>query len=145
MPWIKPIKQKEMEELCIEHKKEGPSPLFDRMLANDPDLFEAFVPLQKAIKETSMCDSLREAIITFVSMKNGCDFCTKAHKEALEQYIDQPDLLSWLENYSDYEMSEEWKAALQYAERLIAKPADVTIEDIRRLEACGYTPKQIVE
>ncbi|ARI75918.1 hypothetical protein HM131_03335 [Halobacillus mangrovi] len=145
MPWIKPVKQKDIKELDICNKKEGPLPLFDRMLANAPDLYEAFIPLQKAIVRTSISDDLREAMITFVSMKNGCEFCTNSHKEALEGYIDQLDVLNWLESYTENDMSEEWKAALRYAERLITKPAEVTKEDVKSLEACGYTTKEIAE
>lgn len=145
MPWIKPVKQKDMKELDINNKKEGLLPLFDRLLANAPDLYEAFTPLQKAIVKTSISDDLREGIITFVSMKNGCEFCTYSHKEALEDYIDQLNVLNWLENYSENDMSKEWKAALQYAERLIAKPVEVTREDIKYLEACGFSSKQIAE
>ncbi|MGI8313529.1 carboxymuconolactone decarboxylase family protein [Halobacillus mangrovi] len=145
MPWIKPVKQKEMKELDINNKKDGPLSIFDRMLANAPDLYEAFIPLQKAIVKTSISDDLREAIITFVSMKNGCEFCTTSHKEVLAGYTDQLDVLDWLENYSENDMSKEWKAALQYSERLIAKPVEVTRDDIKSLDVCGYSSRQIAE
>lgn len=143
MPWIKPVKQKEMKELNVQHNMPNPAPLFDRLLANDEKLYEAFLPLQKAIKETDFPDNLREAVITFVSMKNGCKYCTDSHSKLLEELVDQEDVLNWLKNYKESEMSEEWKAVLTYAERLIAKPVEVTKEDVERLKEHGYDAQKM--
>ncbi|KGX92480.1 hypothetical protein N781_16230 [Pontibacillus halophilus JSM 076056 = DSM 19796] len=143
MPWIKPVKQKEMKELQINGNIPEPSPLFDRLLANDPSIYEAFLPLQKAIKETDLPDDLREAVITFVSMKNGCQYCTESHSKLLQDYVNVNDVKEWLQDYPQSTMSEEWKAVLSYADKLIAKPVEVTKEDVERLSESGYTPKQI--
>ncbi|RWZ58835.1 hypothetical protein EQV77_07705 [Halobacillus fulvus] len=141
MPWIKPVKQKEMKQL----NDGAAATVFDRLLANEPDTYQAFLPLQKAIKETSLSDELRELVITFVSMKNGCEYCTESHSKVLGGLVDQPNLLEWLESYRESDMKEEWKAVLNYAEKLTAKPVEVTKEDIERLKAGGYDTKEIVE
>ncbi|WP_079477792.1 carboxymuconolactone decarboxylase family protein [Halobacillus salinus] len=141
MPWVKPIRQHQFK-----NQFEGQAAtVFDRLLANAPDIYESFVPLQQSIKQTSLPNDLREAIITFVSMKNGCEYCTKSHVELLRSYIEEEDLLTWLEHYKDSNMQEEWKAVLQYAERLIAKPVQVTKEDMVRLKEFGYSSEQLVE
>ncbi|GEN53399.1 carboxymuconolactone decarboxylase family protein [Halobacillus faecis] len=143
MPWIKPVKQKDMKELNVQNTIPNPAPLFDRLLANNEKLYEAFLPLQKAMKETDIPDDLREAVITFVSMKNGCKYCTASHSKLLEELVDQEDVLNWLSHYKESDMSEEWKAVLTYAERLIAKPVEVTKEDVERLKKQGYDEEKI--
>lgn len=145
MPWIKPVKQSEMKKLMADPESQGPVPLFNRLLANDAELYDAFLPLQEAIQTTPLGDDLREAVITFVSMKNGCKFCTESHRKLLENHIDESDVLEWLNHYADSDMDETWKAVLSYADRLVAKPVQVTKEDIQRLKDCGYDQKQIVQ
>lgn len=141
MPWVKPMKQKNMKE----YSNGEAVGVFDRLLANDPNTYQSFLPLQKAIKQTSLPEDLREAIITFVSVKNGCEFCTKSHSEALATYVDEPDLLGWLTAYEGSDMSDEWKAVLTYADHLVAKPVKATKEDIVRLKDLGFDEKGIVE
>ncbi|MBN9654639.1 carboxymuconolactone decarboxylase family protein [Halobacillus sp. GSS1] len=143
MPWIKPVKQKEMKELNVQSHAPHPAPLFDRLLAHDEKLYEAFLPLQKAIKETNMPDDLREAVITFVSMKNGCKYCTDSHSKLLKELVDKEDVLGWLSNYKESGMNEEWKAVLMYAEHLIDKPVKVTKADVERLKEHGYDAQNI--
>ncbi|WP_226581687.1 carboxymuconolactone decarboxylase family protein [Halobacillus litoralis] len=145
MTWIRPIKQKKMKELDIRSDVPQPATLFDRLLANDPSTYEAFLPLQKAVKNTSLSEGLREAVITFVSMKNGCQYCTKSHAQLLEAHIERQDVLQWLQDYSSSTMSDEWKAALIYAERLTAKPVEVSKEDVERLIKQGFDEQQIME
>ncbi|MBA2175109.1 hypothetical protein H0266_09410 [Halobacillus locisalis] len=141
MPWVKPIKQKEMKE----YSNGEAVGVFDRLLANDPDTYQSFLPLQKAVKRTDLSEDLREAIITFVSMKNGCKFCTKSHSEILATYVDEPDLLGWLKEYERSDMNDVWKAVLTYADHLVSKPVKVTKEDIVRLKDTGFDEKGIVE
>ncbi|MCA0985333.1 peroxidase-related enzyme [Halobacillus yeomjeoni] len=145
MPWIKPMKQSAMKEMQTKNQSPDPAPLFNRLLANDPELYDAFLPLQEAIKGTSLSEELRETVITFVSMKNGCEYCTKSHKELLENLIGREDTLQWLENYEESDMEEEWKAVLNYADKLIAKPVKVTKGDVQRLKDFGYDEKAIVQ
>lgn len=145
MPWIKPVKQKEMKKMNVEGNIPNPAPLFDRLLANDERLYEAFLPLQKAIKDTGIADDLKEAVITFVSMKNGCNYCTASHSKLLAEYVDREDVLKWLENYPSSDMSDEWKAVLTYADRLIVKPVKVTKEDVMRLEDYGYNEQRLAQ
>lgn len=141
MPFIKPTRQAVMKQLTGGET----ASVFDRLLANDPDTYESFLPLQKAIKQTSISDELREAVITFVSMKNGCEYCTNSHAEVLGNYLDKDDVLPWLADYSNSSMNKDWQTVLTYAEHLISKPVSVTKEDIEGLRSYGYDEKKIVE
>ncbi|WP_281658886.1 carboxymuconolactone decarboxylase family protein [Halobacillus sp. Cin3] len=140
MPWIKPVKQQHMKEIRGEDE---PSSLFDRLIANDPGLYEAFLPLQQAVKNTDLPDDLREAVITFVSMKNGCRYCTKSHASLLEGHTGVEGVEEWLDDYEASSMSEQWKAVLHYAERLTAKPVEVDQDSVNRLKKAGFSVREI--
>ncbi|MYL36690.1 carboxymuconolactone decarboxylase family protein [Halobacillus litoralis] len=140
MPWIKPVKQQHTKEIKGE---EGPSSLFDRLIANEPDLYTAFRPLQKAVKETNLPEDLREAVITFVSMKNGCRYCTESHAALLKELTGVEHVEEWLEDFEASSMSEQWKAVLEYAGRLTAKPVQVDKESVDRLKEAGFDAREI--
>ncbi|MCA0971174.1 peroxidase-related enzyme [Halobacillus litoralis] len=141
MAWVKPVRLTNYKDTY-----EGKSAtVFDRLLANHQGTYESFLPLQRAIKETSLQEDLREVIITFVSMKNGCEYCTKSHSEILKDLVNQTDILDWLSNYQHSDMSDEWKAVLTYADRLVAKPVQVTKEDVIRLKDLGFSEEEVVE
>lgn len=145
MPWIKPVRQKEMKNLDIKEEVPVPSSLFDRLIANEEKLYDVFLPLQRAIKGVDMPNDLREAIITFVSMRNGCRYCTKSHSEILKEYVDQENVLEWLDGFRESSMDEEWKAVLTYADHLISKPVQVSKNDVERLKDQGYDDRKIAQ
>lgn len=145
MPWIKPIKQNSLKEMNVYNEMEQPVPIFNRLLANSPEVLEAFLPLQKAIKETFLSDLYREAIITYVSYLNGCKYCTEGHSSLLDDLMNEDDVLEKLINFELSDLDESLKVVLSYAQKLVSKPVSVTKEDIDALKGLGYTDQQITE
>ncbi|QHE52988.1 peroxidase-related enzyme [Pontibacillus sp. HMF3514] len=145
MPWIKPVKQQNLKEYKIYEELEKPVPIFNRMVAHSPDILEAFIPLQNAVKNTFLSDDYREAIITYVSIKNGCEFCTKSHATVLGELIGESEVVKKLTNYQSEDWDEKLKSILNYAEKLTSKPVSVTKEDITQMQSHGYREKEIFE
>lgn len=145
MPWIKPVKQQDLKKQPIYDNLEQPVPIFNRLIANSPEILEGFLPLQNAIKETFLSDLEREAIVTYVSFKNGCEYCTKGHSSILEDITGDDEVLEKLKDYQQSDWEENLKAMLTYAEKLISKPATVSKSDIEALKEHGYSEKEITE
>jgi uncharacterized peroxidase-related enzyme len=145
MPWINPVKQAEMKEQEIYNELKHPVDVFTRLLANSPELLKAFVHLQKAVKSVSFSDELREMVITFVSLRNGCEYCTKSHSLLLQEITGDTEILNKLDQYETADFSDEMKSILRYAEKLISKPVKVEKDDIEAIKQLGYSPQQIVE
>ncbi|MCD5323599.1 MULTISPECIES: peroxidase-related enzyme [Pontibacillus] len=145
MPWIKPAKQTEIREHEALKNMEQPMPLFNRLIANSPSLLEAFSPIQQAVKETFLTEIQRESLITFVSMRNGCDYCTKSHGQLLEELTDDEDILSKLSGFEEGYFDESLTRMLRYALKLTAKPVQVNKEDVLALKEIGLSETQIVE
>ncbi|MFC0524357.1 peroxidase-related enzyme [Pontibacillus salicampi] len=140
MPWIKPKKQNDVK------KQNGePLPLFNRLIANSETMYSAFAPLQTAISHTFLSDFEKEAIITYVSMKNGCTYCTKSHGTLFSQLSGEEDAEYKLQNFASMDWPASLKCMLYYADKLTDRPASVEKEDIEQLRAFGYSEEQIVE
>jgi uncharacterized peroxidase-related enzyme len=93
---------------------------------------------------------LLEAIGTYVSLLNGCDYCLEHHFEGLRRLVadDQRagamrgamDTGDLAEVFDDREVE-----ILRYAERLTRDPAAITEDDIERLRAVGLRDGEILE
>ncbi|MFY0545838.1 carboxymuconolactone decarboxylase family protein [Brevibacillus sp. H7] len=145
MTWIKPLKQAEIKELEIYDELKQPVDVFMRLLANDPELLKAFVPLQRAVKSAPFPEVIKEIVITFVSLRNGCQYCTKSHGLLLKELTADEDILAKLDQYESANFSEEIKTILRYAEKLTAKPVQVRQEDLEAIKQFGYNDKQIFQ
>ncbi|WP_026689017.1 carboxymuconolactone decarboxylase family protein [Alteribacter aurantiacus] len=144
MPWIKPVKQKDIKDLGVYEQLDQPVSIFHRLMAHTPELLESFTPLQQAVKQVTIGDQTREIIITYVSVLNGCEYCTKGHKTVLGTMIDQKEVESLLAD--DIRLFDpSIQAILNYAKKLVVDRASLSKGDIEELTNLGFSTKEIVE
>lgn len=93
---------------------------------------------------------LLEAIGTYVSLLNGCDYCLKHHFEGLRRLVADDQRAAAMRAamatgdpaaaFDDREVE-----ILRYAERLTRDPAAISKDDIERLRAVGLRDGEILE
>ena len=93
---------------------------------------------------------LLEAIGTYVSLLNGCDYCLEHHFEGLRRLLADDKRAGAMrgametgdlaKGFDDRELE-----ILRYAERLTWNPATITEDDIQRLRAVGLQDGEILE
>ncbi|WP_377891133.1 carboxymuconolactone decarboxylase family protein [Alkalihalobacillus sp. R86527] len=146
MPWIKPAKQSDLKEMKIYHELEQPVPVFNRLIAKSPEIFSAFMPLAKAVKNGVLDEFETEAVVVFVSKLNGCNFCYEGHRTLLQKVSGNDAIVDELVSYSTSDaIPDHVKAILNYAEKLVTCPSELRKEDLEKLREHGYTEKNIVE
>ncbi|RNA68657.1 carboxymuconolactone decarboxylase family protein [Alteribacter keqinensis] len=144
MPWIKPVKQTEIKKMKVYDQLEPPVSVFHRLMAHTPDLLTNFTPLQQAVKQVGVGEVLREMIITYVSARNWCDYCTKSHKELLVKLTDE-DTADNLVADNLEQFDTKVKAVLTYARKLTVNRNELRLKDIENLMKEGFSEQDIVE
>ena len=146
MPWIKPAKQSDIKKFEIHKDLEQPVPVFNRLIAQSPDIYSAFMPLSEAVKAGVLNEFETETVVVFVSKLNGCEFCYTGHGNLLKEISGNESILKELETYtSSTAFENHLKSILSYAEKLVVNPKRLEKADLAKLKEHGYSEKEIVE
>ena len=87
----------------------------------------------------------REMIATYVSSRNGCDFCRLSHAAAASAHLggDEGLIEHVVLNYETAHISDKMKALLAIAGKVQDDGKRVTADDIARAKGQGATDKEI--
>lgn len=87
----------------------------------------------------------REMVAVHVSVRNGCEYCTRHHAEALKAYWKGDGRVEQLERGEVPEnLSPREREMLAYAERLTREPAAVAAADVDRLREVGLSDADVL-
>jgi uncharacterized peroxidase-related enzyme len=94
---------------------------------------------------SSLSPAEREMIATFVSSRNGCDFCRLSHGAAAAAYLAGNDSLieQLTRDYRTAELSAKMKTLLSIAGKVQVDGKRVTAEDIQDARQQGATDQEI--
>lgn len=118
-----------------------------------PHTLDAHMSLYRSIlhhRANRVPADLAEAIGVRVSRINGCGYCVEHHARGLRRILaDDAVAGAWLDalHHGRFEDAFEPRLieALRYAERLTRSPAAVTVDDVHRLRAAGWSDGCILE
>jgi len=158
MTWIKTIPYPEATGrlLKLYDRVKGPQNNIDNiMLAHSlrPHTMEGHMSLYKHVlhhPRNTIDTWFLEALGTYTSLLNGCDYCVEHHFTGLARLLDNDirstEIRQALEKHEWHDVFDAREAAaLDYARRLTQHPADVSSEDIQTLRISGWEDGEILE
>jgi uncharacterized peroxidase-related enzyme len=158
MSWIDTIRYEDSEGRLrkIYDRVRGPDGQIDNILrlhSLRPHTLESHLALYKsALHHTgnSLPIWLLEAIGTYVSLLNGCDYCLEHHFEGLRRLLVDDKRATAMRGAMEMgDLAEGFDSReveiLRYAERLTRDPAAIHEDDIERLRAVGLPDGEILE
>lgn len=158
MSWIETIGYESSEGRLrgIYDRVRGPDGQIDNILrlhSLRPHTLESHLALYKsALHHTAnrLPVWLLEAVGTYVSFLNGCDYCLDHHFEGLRRLLADDERAGAMRDAmvtGDLEEAFEAREVeiLRYAERLTRDPASITEDDVARLRAVGLRDGEILE
>jgi uncharacterized peroxidase-related enzyme len=158
MSWIKTIGYESSGGRLrrIYDRVRGPSGQIDNILrlhSFRPHTLEGHLALYKsALHHTAnrLPGWLLEAVGTYVSLLNGCDYCRDHHFEGLRRLLaDEERATSMRGAMAEGDLPRAFDCReveiLRYAERLTRDPASITEDDVGRLRGVGLQDGEILE
>lgn len=108
----------------------------------NPDLSEAHLDLYMSLlynRDAGLDRRTREMVAVAVSAANGCGYCVTHHREALEAYEDDAELVEALARDPDEaELAPRERALVDYALKLTRTPDRVDRGDVASLREHGF-------
>ena len=87
----------------------------------------------------------RELIAVVVSAENGCEYCLKHHKEALDHYWrDERRIGKLIADPTNAGLSERQLLMIKYVKKLTRVPSEVEEVDMMDLRASGFSDAEIL-
>jgi uncharacterized peroxidase-related enzyme len=158
MSWIETIGYEGSEGRLrrIYDRVRGPDGQIDNILrlhSLRPHTLESHLALYKsALHHTAnrLPVWLLEAVGTYVSFLNGCDYCLDHHFEGLRRLLADDERAGAMRDAMvTGDLAEVFEAReveiLRYAERLTRAPASITEDDVARLRGIGLRDGEILE
>ncbi|MGB9036102.1 MAG: carboxymuconolactone decarboxylase family protein [Paeniglutamicibacter sp.] len=122
----------------------GYVPSHTRVLALNPEAFEAWKALQSSIAK-SMGMRRYELVTLAAALGIGSRHCRLAHGNKALKYIDEQELLGIARDYRSAGLAEAEVAMMDYAVKLSGDSAAMDESDSRRLRDFGFTDREIVD
>lgn len=158
MSWIETIgyERSEGRLRTIYERVRGPSGQIDNILrlhSLRPHTLESHLALYKSALHHAgnrLPVWLLEAIGTYVSLLNGCEYCVEHHFEGLRRLVADDDragaMRAAMESGDPAQAFDDREVEiLRYAKRLTRDPAAIRQDDIERLRAVGLRDGEILE
>lgn len=158
MTWIKTISYQEARGRLrqIYDRLRGPDGRIDNILLAHslrPHTLEGHLGLYKNVLHHSANDIDKwflEAIGTYVSLLNKCNYCVNHHYHGMKRLIENDKIaakirLSLEQGNLENSFDDKQILLLKYAQKLTFKPGDVSEQDIARLQDAGYDDGEILE
>jgi uncharacterized peroxidase-related enzyme len=113
-----------------------------------PDLVEARLNLYAVVDATpsNVPDWARRAVALLTSVLNGCRFCTVGHVEGLTA-AGHEELAEELKAHPDTASAQDpaVDALLEYTRKLVRRPGEITIKDVKALRDAGWDDLAILD
>jgi uncharacterized peroxidase-related enzyme len=133
------------ERMDEEAERAGFLPNVFEAYAYRPSHFRAFFAYYDALVEhTELEREEIEMIVVAVSGANDCYYCNVAHGALVRIYAEDPSLADQLvANHRTADVNDAHRAMLDLAVKLTESPAEVTEDDIERLESHGFSRRAV--
>jgi uncharacterized peroxidase-related enzyme len=122
----------------------GYVPSHTRVLALNPEAFEAWKALQSSIAK-SMGMRRYELVTLAAALGIGSRHCRLAHGNKALKYFDEQELLGIARDYRSAGLTEAEAAMMDYAVKLSGDSAAMDESDSRHLRDLGFTDREIVD
>lgn len=109
---------------------------------------EPIVRLAEAVmrKDSELDPGERELIAAYVSSLNACRYCVDSHSMVAGQFGIDPRVLTQLnDSIDDAEVRDPLKPVLHYVKKLTLTPSRMTIEDVDRIYAAGWSEETLID
>lgn len=113
-------------------------------MAEAPTTVEAYLALNDLVSKTSLSPAQQQVALLAVSVENGCEFCTVAHRAIGKMKGANVQSLSALASHSEIADAKD-RALATFTKILVGKRGRATEADIQAFLDAGYTKQQILE
>ena len=127
-------------------EKSGFVPNVFRALARRPRELRAFLDYHDALMESDgpLSKAERELIVVATSAANDCTYCVVAHGDALAKALDDRVTADYIAtNWRHADLDPRRRAICAYAEKLTARPHELSEDDLVELERHGLTKEEV--
>lgn len=125
-------------------KQLGVAPNLFRMVANSPAALQGYLGLLGALGKGALPAATHERIALAIAEFNSCDYCLSAHTY-LGKNVAKLDDSEIAANRSGTSNDAKAGAAVRFARQVAQLRGHVSDEDVRAIQAAGYTDAEIVE
>jgi len=152
MSWIREIDDKEAEgELKRIYdgilKARGKIANIMKVHSLDPGSMVKHMELYLAVMfgSSALKREERELLAVVVSAENGCEYCLKHHKEALNHYWrDEDRIKTLMDDHTMAGMSERQLHMIEYVKKMTKRPSELKEEDVEGLRSSGFSDEEIL-
>ncbi len=111
-----------------------------------PDILASIWKLGKGIAtQGELPSSLKEMIMTIISMQNNCRYCTAAHRKMLEESDVPQAVIDGLTQRNLSKVNPIQRAVLEFSLKAAQSPQSVLDEDVEKLREFGLGDGEILE
>lgn len=121
----------------------GSVPNIFKTFAQSPAVLAGYLSFSGALTRGKLDAGLREQIALTVAGANGCDYCASAHSFlAKAAGVDSDEVVRNLQGEAD---DPRTGAALQFAQALVVKRAQMTDSELEAVRSAGFSDEEVVE
>jgi uncharacterized peroxidase-related enzyme len=114
------------------------------VLSESPQALEAYMTLDRLMKDTSFSEKERDVVLLAVSFENRCEYCMSGHSKMAQEHGLPEDVIESLRSGQPIR-DERFQALRAYTLELMQMRGHITQETKQRFLDAGYGPKQALE
>ena len=123
--------------------KLGLVPNMTRVMANSPEVLEAYLGFNGALTGGRLDPKIREQLALVTAQQNHCDYCLSAHTAIGKMVGLKPEQI--LESREGKGNSEKATAALTFAKRVLDSKGQISDSDLSTVRAAGFSDGEVAE
>ena len=123
--------------------KLGLVPNMTRVMANSPEVLEAYLGFNGALTGGRLDPKIREQLALVTAQQNHCDYCLSAHTAIGKMVGLKPEEI--LESREGKGNSEKATAALTFAKRVLDSKGQISDSDLSTVRAAGFSDGEVAE
>jgi uncharacterized peroxidase-related enzyme len=123
--------------------KLGLVPNMTRVMANSPEVLEAYLGFSGALASGLLEPKVREQLALVTAQENHCDYCLSAHTAIGKMVgLNHDQIIASREGQGG---SEKTTAALAFAKRVLETKGQISESDLTAVRAAGFSDGEIAE
>ncbi len=123
--------------------KLGLVPNMTKVMANSPEVLEAYLGFNGALAGGHLDPKIREQLALVTAQQNHCDYCLSAHTAIGKMVGLKPEQI--LESREGKGNSEKATAALTFAKRVLDSKGQISESDLAAARAAGFSDGDVAE
>jgi len=114
------------------------------VMAESPQLLEAYQTLFGLFQQSSLSSTEQHAVLLAASAENGCDYCVPAHSAMASQAGVDESTIEALRRRDDV-ADDRLQALVRFVRTLIQKRGEIEAEALNQFLEAGYTRQQALD